>query len=432
MRHFFKSTYGQLTFMFGLLLLVNFVVIILSLRELSFKPAASQFAMFISNQIKAVKPLLIDKEFGAAQNTLNSAFPQHNIILQKQVTGKPLPNLVFYQTLLQHLQSNQDQSMTVLLQESESTSRIWIQPQWLKGHWLGISFQSFVSQVPQWLAFIFISLLLLSLLAAFVFSRYMLKPFKNLAQMASDVVLDRLNPDEIKIQGTIEVQEISGLVKNSVNHIQQLNKEKEMLLAGVSHDLRTPLARMRLQAEFLTDTEYRDTMIAEIKEMDAIIGDFVAYVRSGSYEETQSLNIITLVQESIEPFKNNDNFLAFDAQNRPIDLNTKPLCLKRMLSNIYDNAIKYGKPPISIELEESDLQIIIKVIDHGKGLSEQELESVFEPFVMAQSTDNQYGSGLGLSIVKKMAEQINATVYAENHPTAGLCVCIQINKNYSS
>ena len=97
-----------------------------------------------------------------------------------------------------------------------------------------------------------------------------------------------------------------------------------------------------------------------------------------------------------------------------------------MLTNIYENAFKYGKPPVKITLEkESDLAKIM-IYDHGKGIAEKDFEKIFEPFVMAQSSKNEYGSGLGLSIVKKLAQQNNARVSASNHINGGLQIEIKI------
>lgn len=422
-----KSTYRQLAFMFGLLLVVNFMIIIAALRQLTIEPSATQMALFVNMQLSSIEKLLERKNFEEKQKIIVATFDSKQILIEKQPNAKEFPNLKFYRVLSQQILNNK--SLPLKLEESEYASKIWIKPQWLDGYWLGIAFQPFIKNVSRLLKILIVTLLSLSLIAAYFFSRYMLKPFKQLAQMAVDIVEQKPSDEQLSISGTKEVKEIAQLVQVSAKKIQQLNKEKELLLAGVSHDLRTPLARMRLQAEFLTDMETQNSMVQDIEEMDAIIGDFVAYVRSGSFEETQNLDIGSIIQETIEQYLSTNKSIEFEHPKDAIFLDVKPLCLKRMLTNIIDNAYKYGKPPVQVEIEQQELSTLIHVVDHGDGLAEHEIDGVFEPFVLAHSTDNQYGSGLGLSIVKKMAQQINATVTAHNHSRGGLCVCIEIAKS---
>jgi two-component system osmolarity sensor histidine kinase EnvZ len=420
-----QSTYSQLTFMFGGLILFNFIIIIVALRQLTIYPAATQIGELLNNQINSIKSVIKDKNLPQAQEFIDNAKLSNQFVLSAQPQAKAFPSYKFYKVLSNQL--NKGNNRRLLLQESDEGSKIWIKSTWQKGYWLGISFQPFVTKVSNLLLFLIITLLILSLIAAYFFSRYMLKPLKNLAQMAVAIVEEKDENKNLKIKGSKEVREITRLVKRSAQQIAQLNKEKELLLAGVSHDLRTPLARMRLQAEFLGDDESREVFISDIEEMDNIIGDFVTYVRSGTIEEFQKLDIVNIVGETIEQFCQHGKCMEFNKPDKAIMFAIKPLSLKRMLSNIFDNAFKYGKAPVEVSITQDNNRLMICVLDHGKGLDADELTQVFEPFVMAQTADNQFGSGLGLSIVAKLAQQNNAHVYAENHTDGGLNVCIEFN-----
>ncbi len=417
-----QSTYTQLTLMFGVLLLINFLVIVFFLRQLTINPAATQIGKTLYSQIKTLKPLLINKTIIEARHILKNNHLSSQITLKDTPIARTLPDYKFYRTLTQVLKTGSIQD--VLLEDTSDVSTIWLKPQWLKDYWIGFGFQPFVAHVSQFFLYLVVILLLLSLLAAYFFSRYMLKPFRELAQMAKDIVEQENTNKSIKFSGTQEVKEIAGLVKSSAEKIQKLNKDKELLLAGVSHDLRTPLARMRLQAEFLPEDESQKLFIQEIEEMDEIIGDFVSYVRSGTIETLTKINLNNLILETIEKMHPHQNLFDYSAKNHLLEVAIKPVSFKRMLSNIYDNAIKYGKPPIKIWTEKQDKYINIFILDHGNGLTKKQLVTVFDPFVQAHSSENAHGSGLGLSIVKKLAEQNNATVIATNHQTGGLMITI--------
>jgi len=425
MRGLFKSTYSQLTLMFGLLLLINFVIIILSMRQITFSPAARQMALQLNNQLISIKPLLINKNIDKVESIIQNIFPSGQIKVTQNPKAGKLPQLKFYQELEKQLKQQQIEG--VLFKESKDEAMLWIKPTWAQNYWLGVTFQPFMKDVSRLFVIVIVVLLFLSLLAAYIFSRYMLKPLKQLAHVATDIAENKPMLKTIKDSGTTEVREIVKLVRLSAQKIQKLNKEKELLLAGVSHDLRTPLARMRLQAEFLSDEEARDNLIQDIEEMDQIIGDFVTYVRLGTTEKFQKSDLVLLIKESIKLYAKTGNNIEFNISDKSYIMSLKPLCIKRMLNNIFDNALKYGQAPVQVTIEQNNSEVIICIRDHGKGVDETELASVFDPFVMAQTKDNQYGSGLGLSIVKKLAQQNNAQVRAENHKNGGLQICIIFN-----
>jgi two-component system osmolarity sensor histidine kinase EnvZ len=162
--------------------------------------------------------------------------------------------------------------------------------------------------------------------------------------------------------------------------------------------------------------------------MDAIIGDFITYVRSGNIEEFQQVSLTEIINETIEQFSQMKKSIQYKGNNKPLFIKIKPLSFKRMLSNILDNAFKYGEPPIEITVKEANQFIVLNIRDHGHGVSQQALKTLFEPFVMANNTENQYGSGLGLSIVKKLAQQNNIVVQAKNHSDGGLVISLQLHQ----
>ncbi len=420
-----KSIYAQLTLMFGLLLLVNFIILITTLRQVTIKPTANQLGQMINNQIHILQPLIENKDLIQAQRSINKLLGENEILLDPAPSAHAPLTLTFYKVLFQKLQTSNDR--TILIEETETNARIWIKDPWMNQYWLGLRFQAFAAKISSWVLTLLLVSLFLSLLATYWFSRYMLKPFKQMTHMAEDIVSGVAIEDIAKVKASSEVNEIAKLVKDSALQIQQLNKEKEMLLAGVSHDLRTPLARMRIQAEFLNDEECKVSLVEDIEEMDHIIGDFVSFVRSGTVEEFTKTDVGVLIEESLHNFQKQDLEVSFNQPKAPILLNLKPLSFKRAINNIIENAFKYGKPPVNIFVLESQNKITIRIRDHGLGVDKNQLKSIFSPFVMANNKNNQYGSGLGLAIVEKLMQQNLATVSADNHPDGGLILSIQFD-----
>ncbi len=419
-----KSTYAQLTLLFGALLLLNFIIIIATLRALTISPSAAQMSSLLNMQLATLRVLLENKNQQQAQKIIANLGLSKKISLAQSPNAQKIPNLKFYRILATQL--HKQKFSQVLSQAEAENSKIWIKPQWHSDYWLGFSFQPFVAQVTTFLSVLLVSLLLLSLLAAYFFSRYMLKPFKKLAEMATSIINNQEHSTDITLSGTTEVQAIAKLVKNSAEKIHKSNKEKELFLAGVSHDLRTPLARLRLQTEFLSDEAMQQDMVQEIQEMDAIIEDFINFVRLGSMEECEEINVETMVNQSILDFKKHQlkaEIILQQPQTKIIH-KLKPLSCKRILSNLYENAYIYGKEPIIVTIQQQDNSFNICVKDAGNGVAKEDLENLFEPFFKTHNRHNKKGSGLGLSIVQKLAKQNNAKVHAKNSETGGLVVCL--------
>jgi two-component system osmolarity sensor histidine kinase EnvZ len=229
--------------------------------------------------------------------------------------------------------------------------------------------------------------------------------------------------------------------------LNQAQKERTIMLAGISHDLRTPLTRMRLTAEMLPDDFFREGLIYDIEDMDAILEQFISFMKDGSDEPVSLTNLDTIFNEIMVQFAP----MAFVYQSEchkvvPV----RPMSIKRLVINLVNNAKRYGQPPIylsatvvptfieTIEDEDSDVvsenavnkeaqeQLLICVRDCGSGVAEDQLERIMQPFERGETARTTQGSGLGLAIVDRIARLHHGTVEAINHPDGGLQVCVRI------
>ena len=219
------------------------------------------------------------------------------------------------------------------------------------------------------------------------------------------------------------------------------------MLAGISHDLRTPLTRMRLTAEMLPDDFFREGLIYDIEDMDAILEQFISFMKDGSDEPVRLTDLDTIFNEIMVQFAPM-KFVYQSECHKAVPV--RPLSIKRLVINLINNANRYGKPPIYLSativptfteteiIESSDIisesemnkeaqeQLVICVRDCGDGVAEDQLERIMQPFERGETARTTQGSGLGLAIVSRIANLHHGTVEAINHPHGGLQVCVRI------
>ena len=156
--------------------------------------------------------------------------------------------------------------------------------------------------------------------------------------------------------------------------LEQTERDRRIMLAGISHDLRTPLTRIRLSAEMMPDDEFlKEGLIYDVEDMDAILNQFISYMRDGSDEELQETDLNVLLQELIIQFKPLD--IRFNAQELPL-IQARSLSLKRLIGNLINNSKRYGAEPIELSAELLEDQIRIRVADNGTGIPEDQIAIV--------------------------------------------------------
>ena len=180
-------------------------------------------------------------------------------------------------------------------------------------------------------------------------------------------------------------------------------RERALVLAGISHDLRTPLARVRIAAELSADESLREGLAADVEQMDAVIQQFLDYARLDETEAVRSTDLKVLAEEAALQFSGQARSLSLDLLDVPA-LPVRQLLMKRALSNLLDNAIKYGGGEITVHLKREGNNIVLAVEDRGTGIPAAQRATVKRPFSRLESArSDSTGSGLGLAIVERVA-----------------------------
>ena len=186
--------------------------------------------------------------------------------------------------------------------------------------------------------------------------------------------------------------------------LARLDADRALILAGVSHDLRTPLSRLRLSTEMSgSDEALKQGMIADIGEMDSIIGQFLDFARTQSDEAPEPVDLAVLAREAVEHHLRLGR--AVQAKLDPVpQMSLRRMGIKRLISNLVDNALAYGEKDVCVATREADGKLVLEVLDRGPGIPPAEAERLKQPFTRLEiARSGKGGSGLGLAIVDRIA-----------------------------
>lgn len=261
--------------------------------------------------------------------------------------------------------------------------------------------------------------LVLALLGAYFIARQVAHPLKRLAQAAQQVGQGAI-PQPLPERGAQEIAAVSRAFNQMSADLAANERERALVLAGISHDLRTPLARVRIAAELSEDESLRDGLTADVEQMDAVIRQFLDYARLDENETVVSTDVQALVQETAQQFAAQAKSLTLDLSPLP-PLAIRPLLLKRALTNLLDNAIKYGGGEITVQFRQDGNTVVLVVADRGAGIPAAQHETAKRPFVRLENArSDATGSGLGLAIVERAVRLHSGEFHLEDRPGGGL------------
>jgi len=263
-------------------------------------------------------------------------------------------------------------------------------------------------------------LLLAVLVLSFVAVRWVTRPLHVLAQAAEALGKD-INRPALSEAGPLEIQQAARAFNTMQTRLSRFIEDRTRILAAMSHDLKTPITRMRLRADLLDDEETRERFESDLKEMESMVTDSLEFMRGlGGNEARQAVDVTALL-ESLQ----SDN----EAMGRTMKLEGRAngpyvgvvSLLKRCLGNLIDNAALYGDR-VTVQVEDTPQCLTLRVLDDGPGIPEAELEKVFEPFHRLEASRSREtgGTGLGLTIARNIAQMHGGDIKLRNRTGRGL------------
>ena len=314
-------------------------------------------------------------------------------------------------------------NVTVYFQFKPSP-RIWVQTPEMNGNWVREPLHTYANYSPELILGWLLGIPLIAAAIILTLVRQLNRPLRRLQNAANNYSKTGKAAYLETNHGPQEIREVNQAFNHMIYTLEQTERDSQIMLAGISHDLRTPLTRIRLSAEMMADDDFlKEGLIYDVDDMDAILSQFISYMRDGSDEELQETNINVLLQELVIQFKPLD--IHFTPNELPM-ITARSLSLKRLIGNLINNAKRYGAEPIELSAVIEDEHIKICVADHGEGIPEEQIEGLMQPFVRGNSARTVQGSGLGLAIVKRIVDIHQGELSISNRPTGGLQAIISL------
>lgn len=269
----------------------------------------------------------------------------------------------------------------------------------------------------------------LSLMGAGFISGLINQPLSRLAVAARTFASGQI-PETLPDTGSAEVRDANNSFNQMVSELERHEKERTEVLAGISHDLRTPLTRIQLELEMSRLSEEEKSGIEmDIRQMNAIVGQFLDYARLSSSRKSEIINISQLMEKVVAEASRSLDVLVQNEVEKDIFIRGEKTDFERMFSNLVSNAQRYGRSEKTniVELKfvckKSDNDVIIEISDRGQGIADEDKENVLRPFIRKDTARSQAnGSGLGLAIVNRIVSRYGGKLALKDNTQGGLLI----------
>ncbi|MDB6441751.1 ATP-binding protein [Pseudomonas sp. 21TX0197] len=286
-----------------------------------------------------------------------------------------------------------------------------------------------VRPLSPWLPFVLFGQLVLMIGCTWLAVRIAIRPLSRLAEAVEN--LDpNAHPVQLDENGPREVAYAARAFNSMQARIAAYLKERMQLLAAISHDLQTPITRMKLRAEFMDDSIEKDKLGNDLDEIEHLVREGVAYARSvhGATETSCRISLDSFLDSLVCDYQDTGREVSLIGKNGAV-IETRPHALRRILVNLVDNALKYaGTAEVEI-CGNASTGVSIKVLDRGPGIPEEILAEVVKPFYRVESSRNRStgGTGLGLAIAQQLANAIGGSLSLRNRDGGGLCATLDFS-----
>ncbi|WP_172956354.1 two-component system sensor histidine kinase EnvZ [Aeromonas sobria] len=424
------SMFSRMLWFLAAVLVVYQAVSYVTFYNYLLAPTVKQISHLLANQVKLILPLNSeqlalseDAEALVYVTTGTDIYTQSEAIQHGFNNAKPYPYLE--ENISRELGG--DAKVRVEIQDHYI---IWIQPPQASKIWVRIPLTEIEDDDIEPLIIYLSVLLVITLFAAWRFARQLVRPLEDLEAGAVAVAKGHF-PDALGELGSREVRRLTRTFNHMSHSIKSLIEERNLMMAGVSHDLRTPLTRIRLAIEMMSsgDEYLKESINSDIDESNAIIDQFIDYIRPDEGQDLVPIDLTQLIH---------DTLLIHSEQGLEVDLMLpqdavlvacNPVSMRRVLSNLASNSLRYGASRLHAELKDDGHWVRLRLSDDGPGIPEQDYSRVLKPFTQGNVARTEGGSGLGLAIVAKIVAQHHGTIRLGNAELGGLLVDIRLPKN---
>ncbi len=416
-----RSAFGQTILLIGVLLLINQAVSLVSIMVYIVQPNSHQVDQLLAKQVRVV---FIDVKEPVLSPAMAVAFQRETgigVYTEEDALPLGLQDALYYEFRSQVMSELLGGPAEVRISQGDEYL-FWIRPPQAPNYWVKIPLTGLEEANYTPLIIVLMILGALSVIGGWLFVRQLNRPLKALQSAAHEVGRGEF-PKPLTERGTTEIVAVTQAFNRMSKGIKQLEDDRNLLMAGISHDLRTPLTRIRLATEMMSqqDEFLKEGIEGDIDDMNTIIDQFIDYIRHDVKDKAEVADLNVLLQEVAQAEAVNDRKIELVAGDIP-KIPLRYVAIKRVVANLIQNAIRYSEQDIVIESgqEPSGNFVYFSVSDSGPGIPDADIERLFQPFTQGDKARGTEGSGLGLAIIKRIVDMHGGRILLTNRETGGL------------
>lgn len=415
------SAFGQTVLLIGVLLLINQVVSYISIALYIIQPNSQQINQLLAKQVKVV---FIDVKGAVLSPTMAEAFHKETGIgVYREVDALKLGlrDAVHYPFRSTEMSALLGGPAEVRISQGDEYL-FWIRPPQAPTWWVKIPLLGLKEPNLSPLIFVLMILGILSVAGGWLFVRQLNRPLKSLENAAEDVGRGKF-PELLIERGTTEIVAVTQAFNHMSRGIKQLEQDRNLLMAGISHDLRTPLTRIRLASEMMSEEDefLKEGIDSDIDDMNNIIDQFIDYIRHDNNDQAEIEDLNVLVSEVVHSESPENRHVIFNEDNN-IQIPLRYNAFKRVVANLIQNALRYSDNDVELAtgIDKNKKFAFLTVSDTGPGIPDADIERLFQPFTQGDLARGTEGSGLGLAIIKRIVDGHGGRVILSNRESGGL------------
>ena len=407
-----RSLFGRLALLLLAVILVSQAAAIYLFRQDRAALIARQFSDTKLVELRSLRAALAATEPPANDTTLAKFGEAYHARIvpdeERRFTGGP-PQSPLIVELGERLKSE-------LGPETELRIQPRLQLLWIKlvagdrAYWAGFPLPPRPSEEPSRAVEWSVLILAVLLASAYAFARYLARPLRQLNDAVASVGQGK-SPPPLPESGPSEIVNLNRGFNQMLSNLRQIEQDRAVLLAGISHDLRTPLARLRLGIEVGTSDDHaHQGMVDDIEEMDRIISQFLDFARDGDESQPEVCDPGDIVATVIARHRRAGRDVRFARGELP-QVPLRATAFERLVGNLIDNALRHGAPPVEVATRVANGSIVLEVADRGQGVPPDQVEYLKRPFTRGDpARSGVAGAGLGLAIVERIARLHRGTL----------------------
>ncbi|WP_247596994.1 sensor histidine kinase [Hydrogenophaga sp. PAMC20947] len=431
------SLFWRTFFLLALLLLGCIVAWLQTFRALEFEPRSLQSAQQLASLVNLTRAALVHSDSIARVSLVKTLADEEQVRIapREPADAYRLYNADTLSRRISELLQARLGKGTVVASEVNNVAGLWIgfsidgDPYWLQTDPSRVELVAGTTWLI-WLG----TAALLSMAGAALIARLINRPLKKLSFAASRVREGDFSSSQLnETVATSEIRQVNIGFNRMAQRLSKIEQDRALMLAGISHDLRTPLARLRLETEMsVADPQAREHMAADIEQVNAIIDKFLDYARP-DHLEPERVHLNQVIEAAVFAMGNPPDATVTCSVPEELHVMGDAVELHRVFSNLLENAMRYGKDPITavarveIAAKIKNEWVLIKLRDYGKGVSPDMLTQLTQPFFRGDaSRTSATGTGLGLAIVERAVARMGGRFALANSSTGGLSAHIKL------